>query len=412
MRALLHKPAALGAAIGLAFFGVAVLLVSTMAAHASVTTASTTSSVCGSPPTTSTVLTSSNEATTGGGTSLSTSALASSADSSITDDNSPGPTPTDTDTTTPADPPSSPDSPTATTSDTSTSSSTDAAATSPDVSSTDQSPGGTPTPDPSSSDSPTPEPSSSVSSAPTPQLCVLVQSYPSSADVLAGDQASYVVWAWSMTADSSDVSITASVPAASYLGTPSFTICPSASDSTCTIASLPVGQVYELLASVPVTTDAPLGTDIELTVTATATGATSDSSSATDDVVAPTTASASDTSNASSDGLSGEVPPLVSLPPIPGTGVTATNPSDLFPTVSPSQDTQSLGLRPAKSRRIAHTADAAYAVPIDPRLLGAQIVGLMALVGAVTIAIVRLSLRKPQLAQPPKADPLDSPPTS
>ncbi|MGB6457279.1 MAG: hypothetical protein WBH47_22650 [Streptosporangiaceae bacterium] len=240
-------------------------------------------------------------------------------------------------------------------------------------------------------------------------MCVLAQSYPSSGDVLAGDQASYVVWAWSMTADSSDVSVTASVPAASYLGTPSFTICPSASDSTCTIASMPVGQVDELLASVPVTTDAPLGTDIELTVTATATGATSDSSSATDDVVAPTTAS---TSDASSNVSSEEVPPLVSLPPIPGTGVTATNPSDLFPTVSPSQSTESLGLPPAKSRRIAHAADAAYAVPIDPRLLGAQIVGLMALVGAVTIAIVRLSLRKPQLAQPQKADPLDPPPTS
>ncbi|MGH3302829.1 MAG: hypothetical protein ACRDOK_14325 [Streptosporangiaceae bacterium] len=219
------------------------------------------------------------------------------------------------------------------------------------------------------------------------------------------------------------MSVTASVPAASYLGSPSFTICPAASDSTCTIASLPVGQVYELLASVPVTSDAPLATDIQLTVSATATGASSDSSSATDVVVAPTAASASSSnassasssnaSSASSSNVSSdEVPPLISLPPIPGTGVTATNPSDLFPTVSPSPASGSLGLPPARSRQAPRAVQTAYAVPLDPRLLGAQIVGLVALVGAVTIAIVRLSLRKPELVQPRPADPADPPPAS
>jgi hypothetical protein len=225
--------------------------------------------------------------------------------------------------------------------------------------------------------------------------------------VLAGDSASYVVWVWSLTADSSTVSATASVTAASYLGTPGFTICPSASGATCSIASLPVGDVYELLADVPVTTDAALGTDIDLTVTATASGATSGSSDATDVVVAPNTAASSSGSSGSSDDSSSAVPPLVSLPPIPGTSVTATNPTILFPTVSPSPTNSSLGLPPAKVHHTVNAAATAYAVPIDPRLLGAQIVGLVALAGAITIAIVRLSLRKPVPATPQPTDPTD-----
>lgn len=401
MRALLLKPAALGAAIGLALFGVVVLLVSSFAAHASVADSGST---CDSVPTTGTVLTSSNTAVSGASasrTTLSTTA-ASRGDSSSSDDDSPGPTPTDTstpsDTTTPSD-----STTTATPADTSTTS-----ASSSDTNSSDQSP------DPTTSTSPDPSPSSSPSPAPTPQLCVLVQSYPSSGDVLAGDPASYVVWAWSTSADSSNVSVTASVNSASYLGSPDFSICPSASGATCTIDSLPVGQVYELLASVPVTSDAPAGTGIELTVTATATGDLSDSSNATDTVISQTAATGSSSDGDTSLGSGGDVvPPLISLPAIPGTGVTATDPSDLFPTVSPSPSSGSLGLPPAQARRVTHATEAAYAIPIDARLLGAQILGLVALAGAVTIAIVRLSLRKQQLAPSgPAPDPADPPASS
>ncbi len=219
--------------------------------------------------------------------------------------------------------------------------------------------------------------------------------------MVAGGTASYVVWVWSTKAGSTNVSVAGSVPAASYLGHPSFTICPSPSGSTCKIASLPVGQVYELLASVPVSSSAPLATEIELTVRATATGASPDSANATDIVVTPTTASAS-----ANDSF-GAVPPLESLPPIPGTGVSATDPSDLFPTVSPSPNSNSLGLPSARSRPTLHAAVTASTVPIDTRLLGAQIVGLAVLAGAVTIAIVRLSLRKPQPAAPRSAEPSD-----
>lgn len=390
MRALLLKPAALGAAFGLAFFGIALLLLTAIVAHASVADSSTD---CSSPPATSTIIASSNTGVTGGGaspTTLSTSAVEVSSNSLSSADDTPGPTdtatptPTSTDTATPD----------ATSGDGSSSSSADTAPPSSD-------PGG-------SSDTSGSDPSStpSTSASPTPELCVLAEPYPSSADVLAGDPATYIVQAWSLTADSSNVSVTASVTAASYLGSPGFAICPSTSGATCTIASLPVGQVYELVASVPTTSAAPTGTDIQITVTATATGALSDSSSATDVVAAPTATSSSSTSGGSS---SSAVPPLISLPPIPGTGVTATNPSDLFPAVSPSPSSGSLGLPPAKARHVTRAATTAYAVPVDPRLLGAQVIGLVALAGAVTIAIVRLSLRKPQLSTSGSGEPTDPP---
>jgi hypothetical protein len=380
VRALLLKPAALGAAIGLAFFGVSVLLVCTFAAHAAVLDSG---SGCGDPPTTATVLASSHGPADDG--QLSRTVAAVSASLVV----SPSTAPT-------AGGPASTVSPSAT--------QTPAASTSAGSSadSPDQSSSPTDTPTAGSSATPTPTPTTSTSSTPpTAQLCVLVQAYPSDGDVLAGDSASYVVWVWSLNADSSNVSVAASVTAASYLGSPGFTICPSASGATCTIASLPTGDVYELLATVPVTTAAPLDTSIDLTATATATGASSGSSSATDTVVAPTAATTS------SEDSSSAVPPLISLPPIPGTGVTATNPSDLFPTVSPSTSSGSLGLPPAKVHHVVAAADSAYAVPVDPRLLGAQIVGLVALAGAITIAIVRLSLRKPLPATPRPADPTD-----
>jgi hypothetical protein len=415
VRELLLKPAALGAAIGLAFFGVVVLLVSSFSAHASTADSS---SDCGSPPTTSTVLTSAKSAAAGGGstaTTLSTSAVASSSDSSATDDDSPSPTDSTSpsDTTSPTDTPSASDSSSTTATPSDTSSSTSADPSSSDASGTDDSTDQTPAP--TASTSPSPTPSTSASPTPTAQLCVLVQSYPSSGDVLAGDQASYVVWAWSVDADSSDVSVTASVPAASYLGTPGFSICPSASGATCTIASLPVGQVYELLAAVPVTSDATIGTEIDLTATATGTGELSDASDAIDTVVSASTAASSSSDTDTSGTAADEVPPLISLPPIPGTGVTATNPSDLFPTVSPSQGSGTITLPAAQASRraAAHATEAtSYAVPIDPRLLGAQIIGLVALAAAVTIAIVRLSLRKPQVAASAPTEPTDPPTAS
>jgi hypothetical protein len=377
VRALLLKPAALGAAIVLGLFGVALMAFGAFAVHAPAANAQ--SSDCASPPTTATVLSSSHGTERSGLTRTVASVSDSLVVNPTTEPTVGGPATTVS--------PSTTQTPSA-------SSSLDSSA--------------TPTPTPTPTATPTATTTTTSSPPPTPELCVLVQSYPSDGDVLAGDSASYVVWVWSLTADGSNVAVTASVSAASYLGTPGFTICPSASGATCTIASLPVGDVYELLATVPVTADAPLDTVIDLTATATATGASSDSDDAIDTVVSPTTAASSDSSTSGSDGTLDVVPPLEALPSIPGTGVTATDPYDLFPTVSPSPSSSgSLGLPPAKVHHTVAAAETAYAVPIDPRLLGAQIVGLVALVGGITIAIVRLSLRKPLPATSESADPTD-----
>jgi len=238
-----------------------------------------------------------------------------------------------------------------------------------------------------------------------------VEPYPTDGDVLAGDNASFVVWVWALSAGTSGVSVGASVHAASYLGNPGFTICPSASASSCTIASLPLGEAYELLVSIPVSSSAPLYTDIELTARVSASGASSYSADATDIVVAPNTPGLSSSSGDS-------IVPLQSLPPLPGTGVSVENPADLFPTVAPSSSTGSAEPPQARSRSVVRAAEVASVVPIDTRLLGAQILGLVALVGAVAIAIVRLSLRRPQPASPgpapaatTSADPADPTPT-
>jgi hypothetical protein len=231
---------------------------------------------------------------------------------------------------------------------------------------------------------------------------VLLQTYPTaSTTVNPGGTSSFVVWVWSTNADSSNVSVVTTIAAASYLTTPSFAICPSASGATCTIASLPVGQVYELLVSVPVSTAAPLGASVAFTATASATGALSYTASATEVVAAASSATSSATSSV--------VPPLVGLPPIPGTSVAPVNPSQLFPVVTPSPGTGSLGLPNARSRSTIHAVGVSSTVPIDARLIGAQLVGLAVLAGAVTIAIMRLSVRKRLPA--PATPPTPAPPT-
>jgi fibronectin type 3 domain-containing protein len=219
------------------------------------------------------------------------------------------------------------------------------------------------------------------------QLCVMVQTYPSATTtVTAGDTASFIVWVWSTGATSTNVSVLASITAASYLSTPSFSICPSASGATCNIASLPVGQVYELLVSVPVSAAAPDAASVAFTAAASATGALPFSASATEAVAATSSAVLPSSSTAE--------PPLIELPSIPGTDVTPVNPSQLFPTVSPSPGSGNLRLPGARSRSAVHAAEVSSTVPIDARLIGAQLVGLAVLAGAVTIAIVRMSLRR------------------
>ena len=78
------------------------------------------------------------------------------------------------------------------------------------------------------------------------------------------------------------------------------------------------------------------------------------------------------------------------------------DPSGLFPTVGPAPSPSTsapLGLPPVKPHKTIRVADAAATVPLDSRLIGGQLAGLAVLIGAVVLAIARLSLRTPKPAE-------------
>jgi hypothetical protein len=177
-------------------------------------------------------------------------------------------------------------------------------------------------------------------------------------------------------------------------GAPQFTICPVADGKTCKLGNMPAGQVDELQAGVAVNSKAARGEQIDLRATVTGQRAKSFNSSATDVVVVsppPNTTTPTPTPQPT-------LPPTT-LPPTTGTGTSPVNPSNLFPTVSPSPSpgSTSLGLPLIKPKRSdVGVTDAADTVPLDPRLIGGQLAGLAVLAGGIAIAIARLSLRTPK----------------
>jgi hypothetical protein len=245
---------------------------------------------------------------------------------------------------------------------------------------------------PAPSSSPTPTPSPSSSSSPTAQVCVKVQSFSTSSQVTAGKTANFAVWVWSAKAPSDDVSVSVGVAYAMYVKDPSFTVCPDASGHTCKLGDMPAGEADELQVQVPVGAQAALGEQVQLTAKATA-STSSFSGSATDVVVAATPSPTTEPTSSAP----GPVLPPVTLPPVAQTGVTPGNPSGLFPTVAPASPATSAPTLPqAKPHKSVRVADVAATVPLDPRLIGGQLVGLAVLAGAVAVAIARLSLRTPK----------------
>jgi hypothetical protein len=209
--------------------------------------------------------------------------------------------------------------------------------------------------------------------------------------VTAGKDANFAVWVWSAKAPSNGVSVSVGIDYAMYVQDPSFTVCPDASGQTCKLGHVPVGQADELQVRVPVGSKAALGEQVQLIATATS-STSSFSGSATDVVVTASSGSTQPTSSAP-----GPVLPPVTLPPVAQPGVTPGNPAGLFPTVAPaSPATSAPALPPAKPRKTVRVADVAATVPLDPRLIGSQLVGLAVLAGAVAVAIARLSLRTPK----------------
>lgn len=237
-----------------------------------------------------------------------------------------------------------------------------------------------------------------------------VQSLSTPAKVVAGQKATFVVWLWSTKAVSTGVSVKAAVAPAQDVGAPEFSVCPAARGATCTVGNLPGGQADELEVAIKVDASAAPGEHVRLTAKASAAGATSFAASATVLVEAsPTRSPATGPSSPTGPPVQLQVP--APLPTLSGTDVFPTDPSGMFPTVgaSPTTGTGSLGLPSARPRAVVHARTAAATGPLDARLLSGQLAGLAALAGAVTIAIARLSLRKPKATENAPAKPPEQP---
>jgi len=236
---------------------------------------------------------------------------------------------------------------------------------------------------------------------------VSVQPFSSKARVHPGGTATYVIWVWSTRADAKAVTVDAAIRHVKRVGAPRFTVCPNSSGATCVLGDLPRGRADELQARVKVHKAAHPGRRVRLTATANAKGATTVRAAGSVKIVstrAPASpAPASPTPSA---------PPVPALPPVPlapAASAGATSPAGLFPTVSPQPSTSPpsggavLGRKHSRAIKATPAADT---LPLNPRLIGGQLAGLVVLAVAITIAIARLSLRpqRPQDGNGPPGD--------
>jgi hypothetical protein len=230
--------------------------------------------------------------------------------------------------------------------------------------------------------------------------------------VAPGHSARFAVLVWSTGAAAKGVSvhITAS---GSHTGSPAFTVCPAKNGATCTIGGLPTGQTDELQVVVPVHRGARAGGHVHLSASASGSGATGDSSAASVPIGASASSGGSGSGGTGSGGTgsggvgsggTGALPPATTGGGLPGVSVpaggtsSAADPSGLFPTVSPSPSTSSAvpAARTQHKGRRVRMSDAAATLPLSPRLIGGQLLGLAVLAGAIAMAVTRLSLRTQQ----------------
>lgn len=186
--------------------------------------------------------------------------------------------------------------------------------------------------------------------------------------------------------------VSANIGQVEHVGSPRFVVCPDQSGTGCDLGKLPAGQSDELQVSVKVRKAAVLGEQIKLVAKAEATGASAFRASG----LAVVIAGASPTSGASPP-PAGTLPP-VSLPPLPDLGTSPTDPSGLFPTVSPNPSASASPAGAARTGRRdrVRVVTASATLPLSPRLIGGQLAGLAVLACAIAIAIARLSLRAPR----------------
>ena len=159
--------------------------------------------------------------------------------------------------------------------------------------------------------------------------------------------------------------------------------CPQPRGDVCTVGDLPTSQSDEIVAGARVRDAASAGEKITLTATAKASGATSFHASATIGVAASKSSSSSD-----SDSDSGSVPPLPTvpgstLPALPSGAFTSpTDPSGLFPTVSPSTSPSATSGQAKKDPKQSDATTVSASLPLDSRLIGGQLAGLVLLASA------------------------------
>jgi hypothetical protein len=237
---------------------------------------------------------------------------------------------------------------------------------------------------------------------------VSVQPFSSSAQVRRGHTAAYIVWVWSTHGSTKQVAVSAAIQQVKGAAAPRFSVCPNASGAICALGNLPQGQADELQVRVAVRKDAKPGHHVTLIAEAKAKGVASFSASGSVKIVAAPKPAPSTTSPPPS---TSPLPPLptVPAPALPNPLSTATNPSGLFPTVSPqpaaslAAGTSAAGHR--NSRGIRATS-ASETLPLNMRLIGGQLAGLVVLAAAIAIAITRMSIRpqRPQDGNGPPAE--------
>jgi hypothetical protein len=81
------------------------------------------------------------------------------------------------------------------------------------------------------------------------------------------------------------------------------------------------------------------------------------------------------------------------LPPDPAPISGASDPAGLFPTVTPSPASAAASGNAAAHHAKARATSAGSTLPLNTRLIGGQLAGLVILAAAITIAVARLSVR-------------------
>jgi len=224
----------------------------------------------------------------------------------------------------------------------------------------------------------------------------------SAAKVRPGQTATYIVWVWTTGADAKNVTVDLSTGDSKIRRTsaPSFSVCPDASGTRCTLGTLPKNQADELQARISVWKIASTGKNLTLTATASAKDAKPFKANGDVAVVAAPTPPPSDPPPGD-----GGLPPPPSLPvlapaPAPLTGSGSSDPAGLFPTVTPSPSSAAESAHAAHRTKVRATS-AGNTLPLNTRLIGGQLASLVILAAAIAIAVARLSFRPQRPDSPP-----------